>query len=32
MKNTNAIDKIIAELSMRDYKARCKRLTKKTDR
>ncbi len=29
MKNTNAINKIIAELSLRDYKARCKRLTKK---
>ena len=29
MKNTKAIDKIIAEWSMRDYKARCKRLTKK---
>ena len=28
MKNTNAIEKIIAELSKRDYKARCKRLTK----
>ena len=27
-KNTNAIDKIIAELSRRDYEARCKRLTK----
>lgn len=28
MKNTNTVEKIIAELSMRDYKARCKRLTK----
>ena len=27
-KNTNAIDKIIAELSKRDYEARCKKLTK----
>ena len=28
MKNVNAIDKIISELSKRDYKARCKKLTK----
>ncbi len=28
MKNTNAIDKIIASLSMRDYKARMAKLTK----
>lgn len=28
MKNTNAIEKIIAELSKRDYEARCKKLTK----
>lgn len=28
MKNIEAIEKIIAELSLRDYKARCKRLTK----
>lgn len=27
-KNTNAIEKIIAELSKRDYEARCKKLTK----
>lgn len=29
MKNTSAIGKIIAELSKRDYEARCKKLTKK---
>ena len=28
MKNVNAIDKIIAELSKRDYIARCKKLTR----
>lgn len=28
MKNKNAIDKIISELSLQDYKVRCKRLTK----
>lgn len=28
MKNTNAIDKIITELSKRDYEAKCKKLTK----
>ena len=28
MKNTSAIGKIIAELSKRDYEARCKKLTK----
>ena len=27
-KNVNAIDKIIAELSLREYKARCRKLTK----
>lgn len=27
-KNTKAIEKIIAELSKRDYEARCKKLTK----
>ena len=27
-KNTNAIDKIIAELSKKDYEARCRKLTK----
>jgi hypothetical protein len=28
MKNTKAIEKIIAELSKRDYEARCRKLTK----